>query len=667
MNKKYLDKIEYYKILEMLSEFTSTRIGKEMALGLIPYTNLDDAKKALAQTSECDVLLYRIGTPPISDMADITIYIKVLEAQGSLSAPSLLELANVFKMSRELKDYFTSSIDTSFCEHINEYFNSLYSNKSVEETVYTKLIDESTVDDHASTTLWHIRKDIQKMESEIKQKLNSYIRANYIQEPVVTIRAGRFVIPVKQEMRSEVNGFVHDISSSGSTVFVEPTAILEMNNKLNSMKIEEKNEIEKILHDLTSLFYPYIEELKQDTELIGKIDFSFAKAKYARSINAVEPVLQEEKQINLVNARHPLIEPDKVVPVSVPLGKDYSCLIVTGPNTGGKTVTLKTVGLLCAMASSGLYIPAEEKSTVCVFDNVFADIGDEQSIQESLSTFSSHMTNIIEILNNATKNSLVLLDELGSGTDPIEGSSLAISILNAFHKKKCLTVATTHYSEVKNFALVTDGFENASSEFDVGSLKPTYKLLIGVPGQSNAFAISKRLGLDKEILHEAKALVSDNRISVEEILKSIYDDKKKAIEEKEKAIAYLKEVENLKEILEQQKAELDFSKNEAIIKAKEKAKQILIDAKEEADEIIKELENSPSKSDANKYRKQLKEKIEKYNETKINRISSPLNINDIHIGDFVKIKHINVEGAILKLPDKSRQSTSSSWKFKNVF
>lgn len=654
MNHKYLDKIEYGKILEILSGFAVTHMGKEIANMLTPYSTLDKALSAMKETSECDVLLYRIGTPPISDIADITLHTKSLKSQGSLSAPNLLELANIFKMTRELKDYFTSIIDTSFCERINEYFDNLYSNKRIEDSVFTKITDEDTIDDHASTTLWHIRKDIQKTESEIRQKLNSYLRANYIREPVITIRAGRFVIPVKQEKRNEINGFVHDISSSGSTVFIEPTTVFEMNNKLNSLRLEENNEIEKILHELTSLFYPYIEELKQNSELIGKIDFAFAKAKYARSIDANEPNFNEKEIMNLINARHPLIEPDKVVPISVPLGKDFNCLIITGPNTGGKTVTLKTVGLLCAMASSGLYIPADTNSTVCVFDNIYADIGDEQSIQESLSTFSSHMTNIIEILHKATKNSLVLLDELGSGTDPAQGSSLAISILDSFYQKGCLTLSTTHYPEVKNYALVTDGFENASSEFDVESLKPTYKLLIGVPGQSNAFAISKKLGLDEPILNKAEALISDSSISVEEILKNIYDDKKKAEEEKEKAIKHSQEIEELKIILEKQKAELDLSMDESIVKAKEKAKQILIDAKQEADEIIKELENTTSKSDANRLRKNLKERINEFNIEESPNASTPLDINEIHIGDFVRIRSINNDGVVLKLPDKSR-------------
>lgn len=464
---------------------------------------------------------------------------------------------------------------------------------------------------------------------------------------------GRFVIPVKQEYRSEVKGFIHDISSSGSTIFVEPTAIFEMNNHLNQLKLEESIEIEKILQQLTSLFYSIIQELKQNVEFISKIDFAFAKAKYARSLDATEPILQEERKIHLQKARHPLIAPEKVVPISVPLGKDFSCLIVTGPNTGGKTVTLKTVGLLCAMAASGLYIPAAEKSSTCVFDGIYADIGDEQSIQESLSTFSSHMTNIIEILHHATSTSLVLLDELGSGTDPIEGSSLAISLLKAFHERGSLIISTTHYPEIKNFALVTNGFENASSEFDVEHLRPTYRLLIGVPGQSNAFAISQRLGLDSAILEQAKSLVSSDRIPMEELLKHIYDDKKKIEEEKEIILQNSLKIEELKLSLEKEKSAIEENGQNAIAKAKESAREILISAKEEADEIIHQLEQGASQSEANLLRKKLKKKISETMPVSASSHVSSLSNQDITIGLSVFVKPLQAQGTVLTLPDKS--------------
>lgn len=664
--QKYLEKLEFPKILEILSNFAITAIGKELAHSLIPCTNLKEANQKLAETTESYILLYRKGIPPLVEIPNITIYLKTLESNGTLSATALLQLAHILKLARELKEYFSSDIDTSFCFYLTNLFSNLYTNPKIEDSIFLSILDENTIDDHASQNLWLIRKEIQKTEADIRKKLTSYLHASYIQEPVITIRAERFVIPVKQEQRNEVNGFTHDISASGSTVFIEPTTIFEMNNILNELKLKEKIEIENILKQLSNLFFPITEELKQNINFIGKIDFAFAKAKYAKSIEATEPILHEEKYIDFKNSRHPLIAPEKVVPVTISLGKNFSCLIITGPNTGGKTVTLKTVGLLCAMSASGLYIPVAEKSSTCIFDGIYADIGDEQSIQESLSTFSSHITNIIEILNVSTSNSLILLDELGSGTDPIEGSSLAISILQAFSNRGCLTISTTHYPEVKNFALVTDNFENASSEFDVENLKPTYKLLIGVPGQSNAFSISQKLGLDPNILDYAKSLINSDRISIEEILKNIYDDKKLIEEEKEKTLKNSKRIEELKISLENQRKLFESEEKEAIFKAKEKAREIFISAKEEADEIIHLLENSTSKSEANILRKKIKSKIEETIPVSSSSASS-LNINEIAIGANVFIKSLQTQGTILSLPNKSKKVQVQVRKLKNIF
>lgn len=664
--QKYLEKLEFPKILEILSNFAITAIGKELAHSLTPCTNLKEANQKLAETTESYILLYRKGIPPLVEIPNITIYLKTLESNRTLSATALLQLAHILKLARELKEYFSSDIDTSFCFYLTNLFSNLYTNPKIEDSIFLSILDENTIDDHASQNLWLIRKEIQKTESDIRKKLTSYLHASYIQEPVITIRAERFVIPVKQEQRNEVNGFTHDISASGSTVFIEPTTIFEMNNILNELKLKEKIEIENILKQLSNLFFPITEELKQNINFIGKIDFAFAKAKYAKSIEATEPILHEEKYIDFKNSRHPLIAPEKVVPVTISLGKNFSCLIITGPNTGGKTVTLKTVGLLCAMSASGLYIPVAEKSSTCIFDGIYADIGDEQSIQESLSTFSSHITNIIEILNVSTSNSLILLDELGSGTDPIEGSSLAISILQAFSNRGCLTISTTHYPEVKNFALVTDNFENASSEFDVENLKPTYKLLIGVPGQSNAFSISQKLGLDPNILDYAKSLINSDRISIEEILKNIYDDKKVIEEEKEKTLKNSKRIEELKISLENQRKLFESEEKEAIFKAKEKAREIFISAKEEADEIIHLLENSTSKSEANILRKKIKSKIEETIPVSSSSASS-LNINEIAIGANVFIKSLQTQGTILSLPNKSKKVQVQVRKLKNIF
>lgn len=435
--------------------------------------------------------------------------------------------------------------------------------------------------------------------------------SKYIQENVVTIRNDRFVIPIKEEYRSQIKGFVHDISNAGSTLFIEPINIFDLNNEISELKIKEELEIEKILQELSNLFTPYINELNSDIETIGFIDFIFAKAKYARSIKATIPKINTNKEINLINARHPLLDKNKVVPISLNLGKDYSTLLITGPNTGGKTVTLKTVGLLTCMACSGLAISADNTSSIYIFDNIFADIGDDQSISDSLSTFSSHILNIIDITKNASSNSLILVDELGSGTDPVEGANLAISILDNFQKLGSLTIATTHYPELKKYALITKNFENASVEFDINTLSPTYKLLIGIPGKSNAFEISKKLGLSENIINNAKSRMNTQDIQFEELLKTIYDNKSKIEKEKDEICKKLTEISSLKQNLEKDNQNLQIQEQDIINKAKIKARELLLEAKEEANEIIKEMQNSNDSKTLNTLRNNLNTSIKK--------------------------------------------------------
>ncbi len=414
-------------------------------------------------------------------------------------------------------------------------------------------------------------------------------------DPIITIRNDRYVIPIKEEFRGNVKGFIHDISSSGSTIFIEPMNVFELNNKINNLKVQESIEIGKILSKLSSLLFPICNELNRNIDLIGILDFIFAKAKLANSMNATMPNINIEKFVYLENARHPLIDKNSVIPIDIEIGKNYSSLIITGPNTGGKTVSLKTVGLLTLMAMSGLHIPAKENSNIYVFDNVFVDIGDEQSIGESLSTFSAHMFNIVDILNNITPNCLVLLDELGSGTDPVEGASLATAILEYLNKAGVLTIATTHYQEIKNYALVTDGFENASSEFDIENLKPTYKLLVGIPGKSNAFSISKKIGLCDEILDNAKSFLEEDNINIEELLKNIYDDKIKIEHEKEEINKNLNQVELLRKTLEKEVISKNDNELKRIEKAKHEAQTIILSAKEDANSTIKDIEEIYSK------------------------------------------------------------------------
>ena len=440
--------------------------------------------------------------------------------------------------------------------------------------------------------------------------MHSSTYSKYIQENVITIRNDRYVIPVKDEYRGQIKGFVHDVSSSGSTVFIEPISVFELNNEIANLKNEENLEIEKILQDLSKLFYPYVNEIREDIECIAKLDFAFAKAKYSRSINGTTPIINTQKQIILKDARHPLLDKEKAIPISLELGTSFNTLVITGPNTGGKTVTLKTVGLLTAMACSGLNIPAATKSSIYVFDNIFADIGDDQSISESLSTFSAHMKNIVDIVNNSTENSLILVDELGSGTDPVEGASLAISVLDYFKSNSSLTVATTHYQELKKYALITDGFENASVEFDVNTLSPTYHLLIGVPGKSNAFEISRKLGLPDSIINCAKNNLTKNDIDFEELLKNIYDNKSKIENEKLEISKKLLEVSELKKSLVRDNSKLVEQEHEIINNAKIQARNILLDAKEEANEIISKMNDvSKSNSDLNNLRNKLNKDI----------------------------------------------------------
>lgn len=597
MNEKYLKTLEYDKVIHKLSTYCKTYIGKECVKTLFPECNKYKIENSLEQTSESVSLLCRKGSIPISDIPDISVSIKNLESSNILSIISLLNIARFLKISREVKEYFFSSddIDLSVYTKIYDMFDLIYVNKNIEEKIFSIILDENTISDAASSKLASIRKQNKKLEQDIRDKLNSFIHSStyskYIMEPIVTIRENRYVVPIKEEYRSQVKGFIHDISSSGSTVFIEPLSVFELNNDISNLKIEEEIEIEKILANLSAMLYDYVELLKNNISILGDLDLIFAKASYSLDIDGVFPKINDEKYINLISARHPLIEKDTVVPIDISIGKDYTSLVITGPNTGGKTVSLKTTGLLLLMAYSGIYIPAKEGSSIFVFDNIFADIGDEQSIQENLSTFSSHITNIIEITNSVTSNSLVLLDELGSGTDPIEGANLAISILKYFFELGVTSISTTHYQELKNYCLVTSGFQNASCEFDVENLRPTYNLLIGIPGKSNAFAISKKLGLKSEILDTANSLMNNDDISIEELMKTIYDNKIEIEKEKEKIKKNSNQIESLRKSLENEKNIQKEKQNKIIEDAKNEARKILSSAKEKANLAIRDLNN----------------------------------------------------------------------------
>ena len=656
MNTRYISKLEFNKVLENLSKYCSTDLGKELALNLQICNDVNIVKQKLSETEEAVNLVYKNSIPSFYDIQDIHIYLINLESSQSLTIKGLLDLNTIFLCSRDLKTYFSKDyIDKNDFPILEGLFSSLYTNEGVISKISSSIIDENTIDDKASPELQKIRKKIRNLEQDIRSKLNSMIHSSsfskYVQENVVTIRNDRFVIPIKEEYRSQVKGFVHDVSNAGSTLFIEPISIFELNNEINQLRLEEEVEIEKILQQLTSLFYPYIEDLKTDMEVIGTLDFIFAKAKYSKAISGITPIINTNKEIHLINARHPLIDKNKVVPISIELGKDFSTLLITGPNTGGKTVTLKTVGLLTCMACSGLNIPADEKSSIFVFEHVFADIGDDQSIADSLSTFSSHMSNIVDITKHANENSLILVDELGSGTDPVEGANLAISILDYFKTIGSLTIATTHYQELKKYAMTTSGFENASVEFDVETLSPTYKLLIGVPGKSNAFAISQKLGLDISIIQKAKYLMSSNDITFEELLKNIYDDKQLIEKEKERILAESEQINILKEKLQRENFEKEKQEKEIINNAKIKARNILLEAKEDANEIIKNLSNIKDSTEINTLRNSLNEKIKdiKLEPTVSENISNTnsLSKEEVHPGKEVFVTSFNQNGLVL--------------------
>ena len=656
MEEKYYEKLELKKVKEILSEYAITFLGKEMALSLSPMSKKQDIEKAGKQNLEAETLIYRKGNLPIYEIENIKPYLKKIESQNTLSCKYILDLANILKLANNLKTYyFNDDIDMTNFTALTPLFDNLYTNIGIQETVFKSIIDENTLSDEASSPLCSIRRNIVNKEQEIRDKLSKLLNQKYVQEPIVTLRNDRFVIPVKSEYRSQIKGFTHDISSSGSTIFVEPLTIFELNNEINNLRFEENKEIQKILQKLSLLFSEITQQLSNDLNLIGLIDFIFAKAKYSISINGSMPKISDNKEINLISCSHPLLDKEKAIKNNIYIGKDFTSLIITGPNTGGKTVTLKTVGLLIIMAMSGINIPAKEGSSIYIFDNIFADIGDEQSIQDSLSTFSSHITKIAKILKNATSNSLVLLDELGSGTDPLEGASLAISILEELNKRGTLCISTTHYPELKNFAITEKGFENACVEFDLQTLTPTYKLLIGIPGTSQAFAISEKLGIPNEIINNAKSKLTENHIDFENLLKEIYDDKRMIEKEKNEIILKSQQTKILEEKAKQKLDEISLKENSIIQKAKEKASSILIEAKEDADEIIKNIENSNSSKQANELRKNLNTKIKNISNNSINNKFSnqqAISKEELKLNMEVYIPKLNQTGTIINIGEK---------------
>ena len=591
MEKRVLKTLEYDKILAMLKERASCCISRELVDTMEPSGDFDTVERELKLTAEAETLFYKTGRSPVDDFPDMRHCLERMHAALFLSTGELLSIASCLKAARIAKDILAKEVGEE--SYLYNLAGLLITHRSAEEEINRCIINEDEIFDGASPALARIRRAMRLANEKVREKLNSMIRSTayqkYLQEPIITIRNGRFVIPVKQEYRQQVPGLIHDQSSSGATLFIEPSAVVELGNEYKKLLAEEADEIERILTELTAMLTPYADEIREDLNIMGQIDLVFAKAKLSRELNAVMPRLNRSNYVRIVRGRHPLIPADKVVPIDIWIGKDYRSLIITGPNTGGKTVTLKIVGLFALMVQSGIFVPANEGSEFPVFEHIYADIGDEQSIEQSLSTFSSHMKNIVGILDRADENSLVLLDELGAGTDPIEGAALAMSILEELNDRRCICVSTTHYSEIKAFAMTHEGMENASMEFDIDRLCPTYRLYIGIPGKSNAFEISSRLGLPNSIIDKAKGFLKGEDVRFEDIISSAQSQHRIAEEERKMAEEARAELEKLRADAERERRKLDEDRNRLQAKAKEDAKRIVADTKREMEKLIVEI------------------------------------------------------------------------------
>lgn len=666
MNKSYKT-LEFDKILNKLADYTESESVRDKILHLEPLGDIDKAKNAQKETSEAVSALLRRGTPPVTlSLKNILGAVKRADIGGVLSPKDLLEISRVLYVSGRMRTYLDDcGEDLSIISAIGK---ALISHKREEDKINSAILSENEIADSASAALSSIRRKTKALNANIRETLNKMIRSEhykkYLQDAIVTVRADRFVIPVKAEYRSEVGGIVHDTSSSGSTLFIEPMSIVNMNNEIRDLQNKEEQEIQRILAELSADVALIGSDIKTDYELINELDFIFCKGKLSLDYDGTEPTLNTDGIIEFKHARHPLIPKDQVVANDIYLGEKFDTLVITGPNTGGKTVTLKTIGLFSIMAAAGLHLPVRDGSRAAVFSDFFADIGDEQSIEQSLSTFSSHMVNIVNILKNINENSLALFDELGAGTDPTEGAALAISVLEHLRTIGAKTVATTHYSELKLFALSTDGVENASCEFNVESLKPTYKLLIGIPGKSNAFAISRRLGLGEDIIGRANELLSDENIRFEDVISDLEQNRIAAQYDKEYALRLKREITELKKEVDSERRRLKENKSKILEDARREAKIIVMEARDEANDVIKELERMRQKGavknlddKASKVREKLKKKEDTL-DSQMAKAAKPRKIyrkeiKNLKIGDTVRIVDMDQEASVMRLPDKN--------------
>lgn len=660
MEKRVLKTLEYDKILAMLKERASCCISRELVDTMEPSGDFDTVERELKLTAEAETLFYKTGRSPVDDFPDMRHCLERMHAALFLSTGELLGIASCLKAARIAKDILAKEVGEE--SYLYNLAGLLITHRSAEEEINRCIINEDEIFDGASPALARIRRAMRLANEKVREKLNSMIRSTayqkYLQEPIITIRNGRFVIPVKQEYRQQVPGLIHDQSSSGATLFIEPSAVVELGNEYKKLLAEEADEIERILTELTAMLAPYADEIREDLNIMGQIDLVFAKAKLSRELNAVMPRLNRNNYVRIVRGRHPLIPADRVVPIDIWIGKDYRSLIITGPNTGGKTVTLKIVGLFALMVQSGIFVPANEGSEFPVFEHIYADIGDEQSIEQSLSTFSSHMKNIVGILDKADENSLVLLDELGAGTDPIEGAALAMSILEELNDRHCICVSTTHYSEIKAFAMTHEGMENASMEFDIDRLCPTYRLYIGIPGKSNAFEISSRLGLPSSIIDKAKSFLKGEDVRFEDIISSAQSQRRIAEEERKMAEEARAELEKLRADAERERKKLDEDRNRLQAKAKEDAKRIVADTKREMEKLIveirsiKDIDRSAADRAIQSARDTLRATETAVNEKEaIKKEDNTKPPKTVRAGDTVNIVTLDQKATVLSAPD----------------
>lgn len=668
MNEKALKVLEYHKIIQKLTDFAGSQPGKSLCKNLVPSSDISEIRRMQRETSDATARLYRKGNISFSGLSDIRGSLKRLEVGSSLNIEELLRVCSLLETTNRVKSWARSdnsqivNNEEQTEDSLEQMFADLQPLTPLASEIRRCILSEEEISDDASSGLRQVRRSIRLTNDKIRTQLASLVNGStrsYLQDAVITQRNGRFCVPVKAEYRGQVPGMIHDQSSTGSTLFVEPMSVVKLNNDLRELEIKEEKEIEIVLSTLSGLVAEQTEPLNYNVLLLTELDFIFARAQLSRSYNGTEPDFNTDGRINIKKGRHPLLDPKKVVPVDIRLGDDFSLLVISGPNTGGKTVSLKTVGLFTLLGQAGLHIPAFDHSELSVFTEVYADIGDEQSIEQSLSTFSSHMTNIVSFWEQADEHSLVLFDELGAGTDPTEGAALAIAILSNLHRRGIRTIATTHYSELKVFALSTPGVQNGSCEFNVETLRPTYRLLIGVPGKSNAFAISQKLGLPDYVIEEAKGHISQEDESFEDVISDLEESRATIEKEQEEINRYKQEIENLKQRLERKEDRLEANREAILQKAREEAQTILREAKEFADESIRKYNKLGKESDASRKMEQERTKLrEKMSGLEKNmgvkaakKPQKELTAKDLRIGDSVKVLSMNLTGTVSTLPD----------------